>query len=187
MSARRTFSITNTMSTAPSVLREQMRTLYNGHHGWLYAWIRLEARLLPERRRSGARHILARLLASRGVPADLREPRAFLTSVAKGLMSNSRKRRALEEAYLAGLAGMPVATVPPPEQRVLVLEALHEIDMMLDELAPKSGARSCSRRYGLKYCEIAREMHVSEITVKRYMRQAFLHCLTRLDGTAAMP
>lgn len=175
------------MSTAPSVPHEQIRTLYNAHHGWLYSWIR---------RRLGSSHnaadlahdTFARLLVSRGIPADLREPRAFLTSVAKGLMSNWRKRRALEEAYLVALAEMPVATVPPPEHRMLVLEALHEIDMMLDELAPRvRHAFLLSQLDGLKYREIAREMSVSEITVKRYMKEAFLQCLTRLDGTAAIP
>jgi RNA polymerase sigma-19 factor, ECF subfamily len=174
------------MSTAPSALREQMRTLYNEHHGWLHAWIR--RRLGGSDNAADLAHdTFARLLASRGVPQDLREPRAFLTTVAKGLVSNWRKRRVLEQTYLAALAELPVATVPPPEQRMLVLEALHEIDLMLDELPPKvRHAFLLSQLDGLKYREIALEMRVSEITVKRYMKQAFLQCLTRI-GNAVVP
>lgn len=175
------------MSTASPLLREQMHTLYHDHHGWLYAWIR---------RKLGSAHnaedlaqdTFTRVLASSHAPADLREPRAFLTSVAKGLMSNWRKRQALEEAYLAALAEMPVATVPPPEQRLVLLEALHEIDMMLDALPMKvRHAFLLSQIDGLKYREIAREMRISEITVKRYMKQAFTRCLVWLGTTAALP
>ena len=83
---------------------------------------------------------------------------------------------------------MPVATVPPPEQRMLVLEGLHEIDRMLDALPPKvRHAFLLSQLDGLKYREIAREMRISEITVKRYMKRAFLQCLTQLGSLAAVP
>jgi len=166
------------MSTAQSVVREQMRTLYSDHHGWLHAWLRRKLGC-SQNAADLTQDTFTRILASGGAPADMREPRAFLTTVAKGLMSNWRKRRALEQTYLEALAEMPPATVPPLELRMLVLEALHEIDALLDALSPKvRHAFLLSQIDGLKYREIAQEMQISEITVKRYMKQAFLKCLT---------
>ena len=72
--------------------------------------------------------------------------------------------------------------MPSPERRLLVLEALHEIDAMLDTL-PTHVKRAflLSQINGLKYDDIATQLGVSLITVKRYMKQAFLHCLTLVD------
>ena len=64
----------------------------------------------------------------------LREPRAYLTAIAKRLMLNHHRRRALDQAYLDALAVMPPALAPSVEQRLLILEALHEIDEMLSGL-----------------------------------------------------
>ena len=62
-----------------------------------------------------------------------REPR-YLTAIAKRLMLNHHRRRALDQAYLDALAVMPPALAPSVEQRLLILEALHEIDEMLSGL-----------------------------------------------------
>lgn len=108
----------------------------------------------------------------------LREPRAYLTTIAKGLVSDLWRRRALEQAYMDALALMPEPMAPSPQERALVLEALHEIDAMLDGLAPKARqAFLLSQLEGLGYAEIALQLQVSERTVKRYMAQGFECCL----------
>lgn len=72
--------------------------------------------------------------------------------------------------------------MPSPEQRLLVLETLHEIDALLDSL-PRLVKRAflLSQIGGLKYDDIASQLGVSLITVKRYMKQAFLQCLSLVD------
>ncbi|MGE4408664.1 sigma-70 family RNA polymerase sigma factor, partial [Pseudomonas sp.] len=106
------------------------------------------------------------------------EPRAYLTTVAKGLLVNWYQRQSLERAYLEALAGLPEEQVPPPEQRLLVLETLHEIDAMLDSLPGRvRRAFLLSQIDGMKYEAIAVELGVSLGSVKRYMQQAFRHCL----------
>ena len=111
----------------------------------------------------------------------LREPRAYLTTIAKGLVADLWRRRALEQAYLDALALMPEPLAPSPEERALVLQALHEIDALLDVLAPKARhAFLLSQLEGLAYADIARELGVSERTVKRYMAQGFECCLVAM-------
>ena len=67
----------------------QIGTLYDEHHRWLATWLghKLNCRNLGAEL---AQDTFLRLLAAR-LPQDLREPRAYLTAVAKGLMvSRSR-------------------------------------------------------------------------------------------------
>ncbi len=64
----------------------------------------------------------------------------------------------------------------------MVLETLHEIDAMLDALPPLvKRAFLLSQLNGLKYQDIADQLDVSLITVKRYMKQAFVQCLMLVE------
>ena len=73
---------------------------------------------------------------------------------------------------------LPEPQAPSAEQRFIILETLYEIDAMLDALQPKvKRVFLLSQIEGMKYEDIATQMDVSLITVKRYMKQAFLHCL----------
>ncbi|CAD5107294.1 sigma-70 family RNA polymerase sigma factor [Zestomonas carbonaria] len=164
------------MSAVDSSLHDAVRHLYNDHHGWLYGWLRKRLGC-ADNAADLAQDTFARILASRRV-LEAREPRAYLTTVAKGLMINWYQRQSLERAYLDALACLPEELAPPPEQRLIVLETLHEIDALLASLP--DGVRSAfllSQIEGLKYEDIARELGVSLGSVKRYMQQAFRQCL----------
>ncbi|MBV4531078.1 sigma-70 family RNA polymerase sigma factor [Pseudomonas sp. SWRI107] len=153
--------------------------LYSGHHGWLYAKLR---------RRLGnamdaadlAQDTFARILASK---VDVfEEPRAYLSCVAGGILANWCKRKSLERAYLAAIVQLPAPEAPSPETRLIILETLHELDAMLDTLPPLVRRTFLlSQLSGMKYQAIADQLDVSLITVKRYMKQAFLQCLQLLD------
>lgn len=164
------------MSTEIAHQREAVAALYSNHHGWLLGWLckkignAFDAADLTQ-------DTFTRILASRDV-SSLHEPRAYLTTVAKGLVVNWYQRQALERAYLEALAAMPEQLAPSAEQRYILLETLHEIDAMLDALPNKvRRAFLLSQIEGMKYEDIADELGVSLISVKRYMKQAFLHCL----------
>lgn len=153
--------------------------LYSVHHGWLYA--RLRRRLGNAMDAADlAQDTFARILASKVTVFN--EPRAYLTCVAGGLLANWCKRKSLERAYLAALEQLPAPQAPSPEVRYLILETLHEIDAMLDTLPPLvRRAFLLSQLAGMKYEDIAGQLGVSLITVKRYMKQAFLQCLKWVD------
>ena len=93
-------------------------------------------------------------------------------------MSNFYARRSLEQAYLQALAQLPEESMPSPEQRWLLLETLQALDELLDGMAGVvRRAFLWSQLEGLGYREIAERLKVSERTVKRYMAQAYEHCL----------
>ncbi|KAB0495047.1 sigma-70 family RNA polymerase sigma factor [Pseudomonas vancouverensis] len=156
-----------------------IEALYSGHHSWLYATLRkklgnaMDAADLTQ-------DTFTRILASRISVID--QPRAYLSCVAKGILVNWYQRKALERAYLDALAVLPAPEAPSPETRYLILETLHEIDAMLDALPPLvKRAFLLSQIGGLKYDDIAGQLGVSLITVKRYMKQAFVQCLMLVE------
>ncbi|MCP1649757.1 sigma-70 family RNA polymerase sigma factor [Pseudomonas sp. GD04087] len=161
-------------------LHAAVSELYQHHHGWLQGWLRRRLGC-HEQAADLAQDTFTRLLGSRRV-LEAREPRAYLTTVAKGLMINWFQRQSLERAYLEALAGLPEALAPSPEQRYLVLETLHEIDALLARLPdPVRQAFLLAQIEGLKYEAIAERLGVSLGSVKRYMQQAFRHCLELME------
>ncbi|TRX74659.1 sigma-70 family RNA polymerase sigma factor [Pseudomonas mangiferae] len=164
------------MSAVDGSLHDAVRHLYQDHHGWLFGWLRRRLGC-ADNAADLAQDTFTRLLASRRV-LEAREPRAYLVTVARGLMINWYQRQSLERAYLDALASLPEALAPPPEQRLVVLETLHEIDALLDSL-PERVRRAflLSQLEGLTYDAIAERLGVSLGSVKRYMQQAFRRCL----------
>ena len=165
------------MIEAATPNEQTLHALYRDHRSWLENWL--------SRRMGNAwdaadlsQDTFVRVLASAQPLADLREPRAYLLTVGKRLLSNFYTRRSLEQAYLEALARLPEESVPSPEQRWLLLETLQALDELLDGLAPvMRRAFLWSQLEGLGYREIAERLKVSERTVKRYMAQAYEHCL----------
>ncbi|MFT4249380.1 MAG: sigma-70 family RNA polymerase sigma factor [Pseudomonas sp.] len=155
---------------------DTLGTLYRDHQPWLRNWLagRLGCREVAA---DLAQDTFARLLFNRDL-SGLHEPRAFLTTVAKGLLANWYRRQSLERAYLESLAALPEGCMPSAEQQVLVREALNQIDAMLDGL-PAQARRVflLSQLDGLGYAEIAGQLGISLSTVKRHMKRAFLGCL----------
>lgn len=165
------------MNDAVLPTEHTLDNLYRDHRSWLESWLR---------RRLGnawdaadlSQDTFLRVLGSAQPLAQLQEPRAYLLTVGKRLLINFHQRRSLEQAYLNALATLPEACVPSPEQRWILLETLQALDELLDGLP--SGVRRAflwSQLEGLGYREIAERLRVSERTVKRYMAQAYEHCL----------
>ena len=151
--------------------------LYRDHRSWLEQW-------LGRRMGNGwdaadlSQDAFIRVLAGSQSIEDLQEPRAYLKTIGKRLLINLHKRRSLEQAYLDALGHLPEACVPSPEQRWMVLETLQALDELLDGLpAVVRRAFLLSQLEGLGYREIAERLSVSERSIKRYMAQAYEHCL----------
>ncbi|WP_350577801.1 sigma-70 family RNA polymerase sigma factor [Pseudomonas sp. HY2-MNA-CIBAN-0224] len=164
------------IEVAPTT-EQTLHALYRDHNGWLQNWLK---------RRLGnawdaadlSQDTFLRVLASAQPLAEVHEPRAYLLTVGKRLLSNFYARRSLEQAYLQALAQLPEESMPSPEQRWLLLETLQALDELLDGMAGVvRRAFLWSQLEGLGYREIAERLKVSERTVKRYMAQAYEHCL----------
>lgn len=117
-----------------------------------------------------------RLLTARETP-PLREPRAFLTTVAKRVLFNHYRRQDLERAYHQALAQLPEDLVPSEEYRAIILQTLTELDALLDGLpVPVKRTFLLAQVDGLSYGEIASELDISIATVKRHLNKAALRC-----------
>lgn len=160
---------------SPDSRSSDVRSLYIAHHGWLRSWLL---------RRLGnafdaadlAHDTFLRVLRNL---EPVREPRAYLATIAHGLMVNHWRRQDLERAYRDTLATVADTLAPSPEEGALLLDALCELDALLNQLNPKARAAFLlAHLEGHTYLEIAERLEVSERMVKKYMAQAMLHCLT---------
>lgn len=162
------------MSAADTSPQHALHTLYRDHHGWLTRW--LGARLFcSEQVADIAQDTYLRLLIAPQQP--LHKPRAFLVTVAKGLLVDHFRRAALERAWLEQLAALPVDEQPGPEQRLQILQALFEVDRLLAGVSERARtAFLLDRVDGMPQAQIATQLGVSERRVRQYLAQAMRCC-----------
>lgn len=150
--------------------------LYREHHPWLQLWLRKKLGC-HHKAADLAQDTFLRLLQRRLNPAP--SSRALLTHIAKGLMIDYWRRQDVEQAYLASLALLPEHEHPSPETQVLILETLCRIEAMLRTMpAQTQTIFLLAQLDGLTYAEIATQLDIALITVKRHMRTALVHCLS---------
>ena len=149
--------------------------LYQTHHRWLRGW--LGARVgCRENAADLVQDTFMRLLKARQV-SPLKEPRAYLSSIARGLMIDQFRRRALEKAYLESLACLPEQAAPSEEQRLLILDTLERLDRALHTLTPRARqAFLLAQLDGLTLPQIALRLGVSRATVERDLAKALGVC-----------
>ncbi len=152
-----------------------IETLYMDHHSWLRGW--LYGRLSNAADAADlAQDTFVRLLQRR-VAAPLAQPRAYLRTVARGLMIDLWRHRDIERAWLETLAQLPEDYELSPEASALAMECLVTIDGLLDELRPVvRQAFLLAQLEGLKCPAIAERLGVSVATVERYIAKALRHC-----------
>jgi RNA polymerase sigma factor (sigma-70 family) len=158
----------------------QVEDLYCHHHSWLQGWLRKKLGNTFDAA-DLAQDVFMRLLRKKEAEPDqaLREPRAYLTTIAHGLVVEHWRRRELEQSWLALLAAMPEQEVPSPESRLIFLETLISIDQMLASLKPPvRTAFLLAQLEGLTCPQIAERIGKSVATVERYIASALRHCYT---------
>lgn len=163
------------MSSADFALHDKLTGLYREHHQWLTGWLRRRVRC-RDQAQDLAQDTFVRVLRARSA-TDIREPRDYLSTIAKGLVIDWYRKRALERAYLDVLAMLLEAEMPSLEAQSVWLEALAEIDRMLDGLNPRvRKVFLLSQLDGFTYAEIAARLGVSKRTINSDMALAMMHC-----------
>lgn len=166
-------SVNTITQTKNSLITE----LYQTHNSWLMGWLCKKlgcsfdaADLMQD--------TFSRILQKDDL-ADIKEPRAYLTTIAHGLMVNHVRRRDIEAAYLDEIANLPQAEAPSPETINIMIETLTKIDEMLDGLPSKiRNAFLWFQLEGLSHAQIAERLSVSVSSVRQYIAKALLHCIT---------
>ncbi|WP_243988580.1 sigma-70 family RNA polymerase sigma factor [Methylobacterium sp. J-092] len=163
-----------------------MDGLFRQHNGWLMKWLgRQRWTVVPPE--DLASDVFLALLQMPGA-GSVREPRAMMTTIARRLIFDARRRNDLQRAYEAELALMPEALEISAEERLIVVQALRAIDVMLARLSTKARtAFLMSQIDGLPYAEIAAELKVSVSMVRKYVAQGLRAalCADAGIGTAA--
>lgn len=156
------------------------RQYYREHRHWLLTFLRgkcgcseLAADLVQD--------TFVRIMARDQELSAIREPRAYLRTIAHGLLANQWRRQDVERAYLDALANQPGASMPSPEERHMVLETLEQIIGLLEELKPQvRQAFLLSQLDGLTYPQIAQQLGLTVNQVQKAMLKAVAHCYKAL-------
>lgn len=165
------------MSSVGHSVENSLESLYVEHQSWLRVWLQ---------RRLGDHYdaedltqdTFLALSSSNNEVASIRQPRAYLRTIAHGLLVNHWRRKDIERACLETMAVLADECSITLEQRLVLVEALQELDVLLGKLNPKArSAFLMSQLDGLTYAQIAVQLQVSERMVKKYMAQAMLQCL----------
>ncbi|MBD8492463.1 sigma-70 family RNA polymerase sigma factor [Pseudomonas syringae] len=163
------------MPTAQPAVYPTVEGLYQAHHSWLTTWLRRRLGC-PDHAADLAQDTFVKVLLARDTP-QLIEPRAFLTTIAKRVLSNHYRRQDLERAWYQALAELPESVAPSEEDRAIIFETLVELDRLLDGLPmPVKRAFVLSQVDGLSHGEIAAQLGISIATVKRHLNKAALRC-----------
>lgn len=169
------------MSSEPLSPLHQVEAMYAAHRDWLGQWLRrklgnpADAADLAQ---DTFLRVLGRARAQPMADLEVREPQRYLATIAKGLVIDHWRHQRIEQAYLDELAHRPEALAPSPEERLVAVQTLCELDAMLDQLPAKARqAFLLAQIEGLSGSEIAARLRVSDRMVRKYLAQAMYQCL----------
>lgn len=158
-----------------------VQQIYEQHHSWLHGWLRGKLHNACDAA-DVAHDTFVRILVSRNA-MQIREPRDYLTTIARGLVIDRYRRRAIEVAYLEVLAARPEVTEISEEDKAVVIETLVAVDKALASLGVRAQKIfMMSQLDGLSYQQIAEELNLSLTTVKKHMVRAFTECSLIMAG-----
>ncbi len=153
----------------PASFRIQLEGIFREHHAWLHG--RLLRRLSNRCEAEDVASETFLRLTEDGGRTEVRDARAFLTTLAKRVLFQRWRRNDLEQAYLETLRQQPEVLALSPEDRAVLIDAIQCLDEALGEL-PEAvrTAFLLSRLDGMSYPAIAVQL---EALLKRSELQPF--------------
>ncbi|WFQ78190.1 sigma-70 family RNA polymerase sigma factor [Xenorhabdus sp. SF857] len=149
--------------------------LYTDYHHWLRNWIRHNS-ACPNQAEDLVHEVFIKLMQSSDLE-NIRQPKAFLMTIARRTLSNYWRRKKLEDHYLEYVSEQPQISANSSENQLLLLEQLEKVDKTLDELPTKVRQTFLLiQLQGLRYKEVAEHLEISISSVKNYLHQAHREC-----------
>lgn len=161
-------------------MSEQIHQLYQGHHTWLYQWFKRRLNN-SEDAADLAQDTFLRIM-KRQEALHFEQPRAILTTVAKGILFNWYKRQEIEKAYLEALENRPEEYERSPEHVVEAVEALFLISELLDQFSDRERQIFLwSQLDGISQVEISKRLNISTRTVMRDLTKVLSKCISIIE------
>lgn len=151
--------------------------VYQTHQTTLLSWFKHK---LQHHHQSEdlSQEVFYRALKSNYCFTSIKEPQAWLMGIAKHVIIDHWRRQHIERLYLEALTHLPEEFYPSAEHEVCIRETLYQVHVMLEKLPQRTAqVFLLSQLDGLTYYAIAEKLNISEATVKRDMKQAFLACI----------
>ena len=152
--------------------------IYQTHQSFLLSWFKSK---LQHHHQSEdlSQEVFYRALKSQYHYQKIKEPQAWLMGIAKHVIIDHWRHQHVQRVYLEALEQLPEQFYPSAEHEICIRETLYQIHLLLEKLPQRtSQIFLMSQLDGLTYRAISEKMNISEATVKRDMKQAFLLCLS---------
>ncbi len=160
--------------------RSALHQLYSDHNSWLKGWLRVRLGNAADAS-DLAQDTFVRVMTAR-IDTPIREPRGYLSAIARSLLIDKSRRRTIEQAYLHTLSLRPEPVDVSPETRLSIIEMLVSIDTLLDELGSRTREIFLAVQLeGLSYVAAAERFGVSVTTVKNHLIRAMTRCLLLME------
>nr|WP_277606552.1 sigma-70 family RNA polymerase sigma factor [Acinetobacter higginsii] len=152
--------------------------LYRNHRGWLHQWLRQKIGN-TEQAADLVQDTFIKLLQTRDELLGIKEPRAYLTSIAKNLLIDQVRRKRIEQAYLDGLSQMEymLDAVASPEDQMQIIQALDQLCKALEDVSAKA-QQAFILHYleGYTHKETAERLGVSTKMIQKYLANCLARC-----------
>lgn len=152
--------------------------LYRNHRGWLHQWLRQKIGN-TEQAADLVQDTFIKLLQTRDELLGIKEPRAYLTSIAKNLLIDQVRRKRIEQAYLDGLSQMEymLDVVASPEDQMQIIQALDQLCKALEDVSAKA-QQAFILHYleGYTHKETAERLGVSTKMIQKYLANCLARC-----------
>ncbi|WOE31506.1 MULTISPECIES: sigma-70 family RNA polymerase sigma factor [unclassified Acinetobacter] len=155
--------------------------VYQTHQTTLLSWFK--SKLKHHHQSEDLSHeVFYRALKSSYDHHNIKEPKAWLLGIAKHVIIDHWRHQHVERLYLEALAQLPEEFHPSAEHEICIRETLFQVHKILEKLPPRvTQVFLFSQLDGLTYKAIAHKLDISEATVKRDMKLAFLSCIHLLQ------
>jgi RNA polymerase sigma factor (sigma-70 family) len=164
------------MSATEHPSSHDVNNLYRQHHSWLQGWLRKRINCSFDAA-DLAHDTFVRIISARHVTA-IQQPREYLATIAKGLLIDRFRHRAVEHAFLETLANLPEPTTISAEEHAIIVETLVAIVEAFDKLDKRTRDVFILAQFdALTYAQIGDRLGISVTTVKKHFARALTMCL----------
>lgn len=152
--------------------------LYRNHQSWLHQWLRKKVGN-SEQAADLVQDTFIKILQTRDELFGVKEPRAYLVTIARNLMIDQVRRKRIEQAYLNELSQMEymLDTIPSPEDQLQIVQAIDQICQALIRVSEKAQQAFVLHYFeGLTHKEIAEIIGVSTKMIQKYLATCLVQC-----------